>query len=274
MNNGEIEQNHNGTWDVVFDDGERIVGLSSLSDAIAFAYVEDETSLQSFAISLPEGAMSDFQLPNGRWLRQGTEVSIQGVRGRFVFQHARNNEVTVFGGTQGREMFRTFTADRIKTVHSKDKVRRNIDRKNSMWRSAHQMPDPSVIAHCPFCGSGDLVARSDGNTECIYCNRFFSVSEQPEFNAEPGHPSEGLIDGQEDSDSPVVEELQSAPAFVAPDETQNEEPQDVENPVVQAQSSKFITVSGAKLSKMDYIKHLAFRHGDRENVIRNLSGGE
>ena len=62
--------------------------------------------------------------------------------------------------------------------------------------------------------------------------------------------------------------------IVAPDETQNEEPQDVENPVVQAQSSKFITVSGAKLSKMDYIKHLAFRHGDRENVIRNLSGGE
>ena len=34
---------------------------------------------------------------------------------------------------------------------------------------AHDSGSNEVLAHCPFCGSGDLVGRSDGSAECRFC---------------------------------------------------------------------------------------------------------
>lgn len=50
---------------------------------------------------------------------------------------------------------------------------------------AHQSGDGVTIAHCPFCGSGQVIGRSDGNTECQFCNQAFLVRVQPVFSAFP-----------------------------------------------------------------------------------------
>lgn len=50
---------------------------------------------------------------------------------------------------------------------------------------AHQSGDGITICHCPFCGSGQVIGRSDGNTECSFCNQSFLVRVQPMFSAFP-----------------------------------------------------------------------------------------
>jgi hypothetical protein len=50
---------------------------------------------------------------------------------------------------------------------------------------AHQSGDGVAIYHCPFCGSGQVIGRSDGNTECSFCNQSFLVRVQPMFSAFP-----------------------------------------------------------------------------------------
>lgn len=50
---------------------------------------------------------------------------------------------------------------------------------------AHQSGDGITIAHCPFCGSGQVIGRSDGNVECQFCNQAFLVRVQPMFSAFP-----------------------------------------------------------------------------------------
>jgi hypothetical protein len=50
---------------------------------------------------------------------------------------------------------------------------------------AHQSGDGVTIFHCPFCGSGQVIGRSDGNTECSFCKQSFLVRVQPMFSAFP-----------------------------------------------------------------------------------------
>lgn len=64
---------------------------------------------------------------HGRWLRPGTEVSIRGVRGRFRFhemvEHLGQTWVTVWGGTKDYGSWRSFDPERIKAVHTKERMR-------------------------------------------------------------------------------------------------------------------------------------------------------
>jgi hypothetical protein len=66
---------------------------------------------------------------HGRKLVKGTELSIRGERGRFQFiRHVYNPRidvewVDVVGGTKGTKQSRSFSTDRIKTVHWKNKIR-------------------------------------------------------------------------------------------------------------------------------------------------------
>lgn len=53
------------------------------------------------------------------------------------------------------------------------------------YRLAHVSEDPTVISHCPFCGSGGIVGRSDGGADCDLCGRTFTVMEQPLFSNTP-----------------------------------------------------------------------------------------
>lgn len=52
-------------------------------------------------------------------------------------------------------------------------------------REAHQSGDGVQIMHCPMCGSGQVIGRSDGNTECQFCNQSFLVRVQPMYSAFP-----------------------------------------------------------------------------------------
>jgi len=74
--------------------------------------------------------------------------------------------------------------------------------------------DGSTVAHCPFCGSGSVVARSDGSVECGYCQSTFSVQVQPDHPFMPqtdpatGEPMPGA--------TPMDDEQPGNPGQMAP----------------------------------------------------------
>jgi len=71
----------------------------------------------------------EFQI-NGRNISVGTELSITGESGRFLFiKHVKtpNAEwIDVRGGRKGFETWRSFYIDRVKTVHRISKTRKNL----------------------------------------------------------------------------------------------------------------------------------------------------
>lgn len=62
---------------------------------------------------------------NGRIIEPGTELSIRGESGRFIFRWMTGDDLTCWGGRTGHEMYRSFPEGKIKRVHSKPKLRRN-----------------------------------------------------------------------------------------------------------------------------------------------------
>lgn len=50
---------------------------------------------------------------------------------------------------------------------------------------AHDSGDGATIFHCPFCGAGQVTARSDGTVECGFCSTYFTVQVQPQHSAQP-----------------------------------------------------------------------------------------
>lgn len=55
-------------------------------------------------------------------------------------------------------------------------------------RTAHDPGDPLVTSHCPFCGSGQVVGRSDGTIGCDFCGQNYIVRVQPAFPGMPQMP--------------------------------------------------------------------------------------
>lgn len=56
-------------------------------------------------------------------------------------------------------------------------------------RVAHDPGDPLITSHCPFCGSGQVVGRSDGTIGCDFCGQNYIVRVQPAFPGMPQMPS-------------------------------------------------------------------------------------
>lgn len=52
--------------------------------------------------------------------------------------------------------------------------------------TAHVSGNNIDVLHCPFCGSGAIVARSDGSIECQFCESAYTVQVQPMYAAFPG----------------------------------------------------------------------------------------
>lgn len=80
--------------------------------------------------------MAAAAMVNGRLLGKGTEVSIRGERGRFRFWNAARTAagkevLTFIGGPKGHEAFRSFYAERVKTVHRVNRTRRNTKKKGA-----------------------------------------------------------------------------------------------------------------------------------------------
>jgi hypothetical protein len=55
-------------------------------------------------------------------------------------------------------------------------------------RLAHDPGDPLITSHCPFCGSGQVVGRSDGTIACSFCGQNYIVRVQPAFPGAPQMP--------------------------------------------------------------------------------------
>jgi len=56
-------------------------------------------------------------------------------------------------------------------------------------RLAHDPGDPLITSHCPFCGSGQVIGRSDGTIGCDFCGQNYIVRVQPAFPGSPQAPA-------------------------------------------------------------------------------------
>ena len=131
--------------------------------------------------------------------------------------------------------------------------------------------------NCPFCGSGQVVARSDGTTECEFCHNCFIVQVQP---STPEMPQ--TINGQPYQIPGMPERSTQAPADnpIQNPEDPNAQPEVEDdggeggafggdslsdkvngNDEIQA-SAALVTADGFALSKDSYLAHLALRHSD------------
>lgn len=153
-----------------------------------------------------------------------------------------------------------------------------------MAKVAHDSGDGQTVFHCPFCGSGQVLARSDRTIECEFCHTAFTVQVQPEFSAFPqtvgGEPMEvpgmpGQIDdgGGMAGGGPPVDpgavgpdgELQPGDPMAADAEAteDNEEGEDEEDPKAGGNpfTSALIhqTKEGAWLNDEDYLAYVAIQ---------------
>lgn len=85
----------------------------------------------------------------------------------------------------------------------------------AVHKVAHDSGDGETIYHCPFCGSGQVMARSDRTVECEFCHTAFTVQVQPQLSAFPqtvnGAPVQVPgMPGEIGSDAPVQPDDMSA----------------------------------------------------------------
>lgn len=182
-----------------------------------------------------------------------------------------------------------------------------IGRTASLVKHAHDSGDQVTIFHCPFCGSGQVIARSDRTTECTFCHGVFTVQVQPQYSAfpqtidgqpveEPGAPG---MDGQPDvapdeelspeaggdpnadpnagGFPPAGGDDQGFPPDVAEGDADGsgddsgDDDDDDKKPAFLKGSRLYRTASGALLNEQDMVHHIALKlcrtPGDRQRVL-------
>lgn len=134
-------------------------------------------------------------------------------------------------------------------------------------RLAHDSGDSVTVFHCPFCGSGQVIARSDGSIACDFCKSSFTVQVQPEFSAFPqtingvpvqvpgmGPDTTPIDDGQQPLD-------EGAEGGFPPGEEDPEEeggdPEEDEGTAPPFGKKSFRTAGGREVPLEAYLKHLA-----------------
>jgi hypothetical protein len=143
---------------------------------------------------------------------------------------------------------------------------------------AHDSGDGETVFHCPFCGSGQVIARSDGTIECEFCTTAFTVQVQPVMSAFPQ-----TIDGVpvDVPGMPAGGQNANVPPGAAPDEpgTADGDPEveddasgddgdDSGGPPAFLKGSALRTATGAVLGVESYVQHLALAHAhNREAVL-------
>lgn len=158
------------------------------------------------------------------------------------------------------------------------------------------LEDNIHTGNCPFCGSGQVIARSDRTTECEYCHTCFTVQVQPQFPAFPqtidGMPMQvpgmpGQIGGPPAAPDPMAGGMD--PAMdpmggdpMAPGEDDEDAPEDSgdggedsgDDAPPWAKNSMLRTASGARLEWENYLKHLAIKFADdKDRVIEQVRKG-
>jgi LAGLIDADG-like domain len=141
-------------------------------------------------------------------------------------------------------------------------------------------------ANCPFCGSGQVLARSDGTTECDFCDQVFIVQIQPQHPEMPqtvnGMPYQ--IPGM-----PTPSEGSNLPPGATPNAPQTAGTDHAsfggDNLATKApaagtdggtlpppgKTSALITEDGVALDEDSYLAHLALKHtSDRDATISEV----
>lgn len=150
-------------------------------------------------------------------------------------------------------------------------------------KMAHDSGSPEVVFHCPFCGSGQVIARNDGTIECEFCQACFTVQVQPQYPAFPqtingmpvnvpgmgpqwpGEDDGGADQGQSPAQMggqmpPGVDEEdadENAPEQPGGDEDNSTDESDDDNPFAK-KSLLYRTAQGSFLDEDAYLKHIAF----------------
>jgi predicted RNA-binding Zn-ribbon protein involved in translation (DUF1610 family) len=162
---------------------------------------------------------------------------------------------------------------------------------------AHDSGDGATVFHCPFCGSGQVIARSDRTIECEYCHTCFTVQVQPQFPAfpqtingqpmqvpgmpgqiggppaapgqDPMDPMAGGVSGEDDGNPFADDTEDGGEPGEGPGDDSGEDDEDGAPPF--AKGSMLRTASGAQLSYNTYLKHLAIKFADdRDAVIERV----
>lgn len=155
---------------------------------------------------------------------------------------------------------------------------------------AHDSGDGQTIYHCPFCGSGQVIARSDGTIECEFCHTMFTVQVQPEYNAFPqtinGQPVQvpgmpGQIDdptdpmaGADPNDPTQTDFDQDGEADATDADTDGDGvsdnfagPASATNQPPWLKGAVLRTSTGTYLDPEDFIAHLAIKHADDKTAV-------
>lgn len=162
-------------------------------------------------------------------------------------------------------------------VTNKDEVVgvKPIDKAASTRKVAHDSGDGMTIYHCPFCGSGQVIARSDRSIECQFCHTSFTVQVQPEFSnfpqtingvpvQVPGMP--GQIGGPEPvpgeepmpGEDPMDPNAPVDPDDLGEDGSEPPEGDGEEDDAPPWAKESMMTPSGVRVSGEDFVNHVAF----------------
>lgn len=159
---------------------------------------------------------------------------------------------------------------------------------------AHDSGDGATIYHCPFCGSGQVIARSDRSTECEFCHQCFTVQVQPQFPAFPqtingmpmqvpgmpgapgGLPSVPPPGGDPMMQDPMADPMGGDPMDPEAVPGQEEDPEQEGPPGDEeegddappwAKGASLRTTAGAELAWENYLRHLAIAHADDKDAV-------
>jgi hypothetical protein len=177
-------------------------------------------------------------------------------------------------------------------------------RQASLRVEAHDSGDGETIYHCPFCGSGQVIARSDRTIECEFCHVNFTVQVQPQFPSfpqtidgqpvqVPGMPGQVGVDPSgagmpPDAGAPVDEgqvddQGNVPPQFGGDEEDQgDEEPENGDDDSAEEQEEEednappwakksYRTLRGDFLTEEEYIRHIAISAADPSERVQVLA---
>lgn len=163
-----------------------------------------------------------------------------------------------------------------KVAHAQDRIRHY-----SMQYLAHDSGDGQTVYHCPFCGGGNVIGRSDGTIECGFCNTHFTVQVQPEFAGMPQTidgqpydvpgmpggvdpqtglpPDQGMDEGMDEEDGDMPPEGPPGGAEMGSPEDESTQGKNGSSVPWEHQSKRYISPLGS-MTEQQYMAHLALLH--------------
>lgn len=163
----------------------------------------------------------------------------------------------------------------------------------SIHRVAHDSGDGETIFHCPFCGSGQVIARNDGTTECEFCSTAFTVQVQPQMPAfpqtidgvpvdVPGMPNGGQSANVPPGATPGADPLDPDSADPdadgnpfggdksgadSDDSDDNSDGGDNKPAFLKGSARLFRTAAGKQLTYEQFMRHLALAHAQNPEYV-------